>query len=198
MKLLFATLGSAWCLCQCATPLPGRAEGIDPNPFQLLEQQATASNRDPRRLAVPLLRSPALEQRWGQPRLLVGARGGFALRYQDPADPTRHVTIFGSPEMFRTAGATPPPYTELGMDPRKQTFHPTEVSQPWQTVPLAGRTVRYYISQGATGGEPLQVSTETFRLTAPDGRAASYRIRVSSKIGRPADDVRNLLQSVRF
>jgi len=54
--------------------------------------------------------------------------------------------------------------------------------------------VRFFISQGESGGEPLQYSTETLPLIAPDGRAASYRIRVSSD----RSDITPLLQTARF
>lgn len=174
--------------------LPGKAEGIDPNPFALLEQQATAANRDASRISVPLLRAPSLEKSWGKPRLLVGPRGGYALRYQNPQSATEHVTIFGSSEKFKKAGSTPPPYTDVGHDEKKMTFTPIEVSQKWQFTKIVGTTVRFYISQGESGGDPLQYSTETLQLTAPDNRKASYRIRVSS--GR--SEITPLLQAVDF
>jgi hypothetical protein len=182
------------CLCHCAPILLGTAEGIDPNPFMLLDQQATAIHRDASRITIPMLRAPRLEKRWGKPKLLVGPQGGYALRYQNPESSTEHMTIFGSPEKFRKAGFIPPPYTDVGHDPKKMTFTPIEVRQKWQSTRIAGTTVRYYISQGESGGEPLQYSTETLPLTAPDGRFASYRIRVSSARG----DITPLLQAAEF
>jgi hypothetical protein len=185
-------------LCHCSPSLPGRADGIDPNPFNLLETQATAVNRDPSRIVIPMLHSPVLEKRWGKPRLLVGPKGGYALRYGDPSRVSRHVTIFGSPEKFNTAGSVPPPYTELGHDKNDNTFNPVEVSQKWQFVEIAGKNVRFYISQGASGNEPMQYSTETFRLKAPDGRTASYRIRVSTDGRNPDHDVPTLMRTASF
>lgn len=181
-------------LCHCSPPLPGSAEGIDPNPFMLLEQQSTAINRDPSRLAVPLLCAPSLAKRWGKPKLLIDPKGGYALRYQNPRSLTEHVTFFGSPEKFKKAGSIPPPYTDVGHDEKKMTFTPIEVSQKWQTIQIVGQKMRFYISQGKSGGEPLQYSTETLPLTAPDGRTASYRIRVSSD----RSDIKNLLQTAQF
>lgn len=195
MKIaLSISLALALCLCQCTPMLPGSAEGIDPNPFMLLEKQATAANRDASRITVPMLRAPSLENRWGKPKLLVGPKGGYALRYQNPRDATEHVTIFGSPEKFKKAGSIPPPYTDVGHDEKKMTFTPMEVSQKWQSTLIAGTPVRYYISQGKSAGEPLQYSTETLQLTAPDKRKASYRIRVSSA----RHDITPLLQAAQF
>jgi hypothetical protein len=178
--------------------VPGRADGIDHNPYDLLEKQATAENRDPSRIRVPVLQSAAFEKRWGKPKLLVGPKGGYALRYVSPKNNNLHLTIFGSPEMFSTAGPTPPPYTNLGKDPVSHTYMPREVSQDWQSIPIAGRNVRYYISEEISDDQPSQFSTETFRLTAPDGRTASYRIRAASKNNNPAESIGKLLGSVDY
>lgn len=179
MKFPLAVV-SALGLCQCASQFPGTAEGINTNPFELLEQQASASNRDANRILIPFLHAPDHERRWGKPRLLVDSTGGYALRYQNPITTTEHVTILGSPKKFERAGSTPPPYTDVRNNPEKMIFTPIEVSQKWQSTRIAGSTVRYYISQGESGGKPMQYSTETFQLAAPDDRKASYRIRVSS------------------
>lgn len=198
MKVPLAAISSALLLCQCTVPRLGRADGIDPNPFDLLEKQATAANHDASRLRVPVLKSAAMEKRWGKPKLLVGPKGGYVLRYQDPNDDDTHLTIFGSPEKFNTAGLIPPPYTELGMDKKNKTFTPVVVSQQWRNVQLAGRNVRYFISEGYSADQPTQFSTETFRLTAPDGRTASYRIRTASNDEKKANSPENLMGSVSF
>jgi hypothetical protein len=193
MKLPLAIFLPLFC-CHCTPMLSGTAEGIDPNPFMLLEKQATAANRDASRIVIPILRAPDLEKRWGKPKLFVGPKGGYALRYQNPKSGTEHMTLFGSPEKFRKAGPIPPPYTDVGHDEKKMTFTPMEISQTWQSTRIVGKTVRFYISQGKSGGDPLQYSTETLPLTAPDGRTASYRIRVSSD----RSDITPLLQTARF
>ena len=68
-------LASSFVLCQCQSLVPGRADGIDTNPFHLLEGQATAPNHDISRLSVPMLSSPSFEKRWGKPKVLVGPKG---------------------------------------------------------------------------------------------------------------------------
>ena len=196
MHRLSAIIASGFLLCHCSFPGAGRADGIDPNPFNLLENQAQPENRDPSRISVPVLRSAALEKRWGKPKLLVGPKGGYALRYENPANDSTHLTIFGSPTLFPTAGAIPPPYTDLGMDAQKQTFVPVEVAQKWQTVEFAGRSVRFCVAEGHSGDEPVQFTTETFRLTGPDGRTASYRLRAAT-----VDDgttIESLLRTAAF
>jgi hypothetical protein len=196
MRLIFAAAFSIVLLCQCQVPLPGRVEGIDPNPFEVLEKQARPENRDPKRVAVPMLRSTILAQRWGSPKLLVGPQGGYALRYENPRNRAIHLTIYGSPDMYPIAGALPPPYTDLGIDPRSGTYMPREVPQSWKAARLEGRSVRFHLTEARAPGEPVQYSTETFRLTGPDGRTASYRLRAAS--ARGADDARALFETASF
>jgi hypothetical protein len=198
MKLLFGSLGSLLLLCQCTVPLPGRADGIDPNPFNLLEEQATAKNRDASRISVPVLSSPALEKRWGKPKLLVGPKGGYALRYQDPGDANRHLTIFGSPQLYRTAGPIPPPYTRVGYGKETKTFSAAEVSQSWRKTRIVDKDVRFCIAEANFIDPVMQFSTETFRLTAPDGRTASYRIRSSSDNSKPEEEIDDLMRTLSF
>ena len=197
MKPALAIL-SALVLCLCSFWRPGRADGIDPNPYNLLERQATAENRDPNRISIPVLRSPALEKRWGRPELLVGPKGGYLLRYEDPEDDDTHLTILGSPQVFRTAGPIPPPYTEIGFDRETNTVTPKEAGQLWRKTRVAGREVRYYTAEGFSGDQPAQISTETFRLTAPDGRAASYRIRTAANDDNPRNGAEALMGTLSF
>lgn len=197
MKLLLSC-GSLLFLCHCSAPSDGRKDGIDPNPFELLEKQATAPNHDASRISVPVLRSRVLEQRWGQPRLLVGPKGGYALRYENPANHAHLLTIFGSPTLYPTAGATPPCYTRLDVDRQQGTLTPVSVSQQWQELTVAGRPVRCCITDGPQDPQPALFSTETFRLIAPDGRTASYRLRAAAPGKDQAAAAANLMRTAAF
>lgn len=197
MKLLLSC-GCALFLCHCAMPSVGKRDGIDPNPFELLEKQATAGNHDPSRIRVPILRSQELERRWGQPRLLVGPQGGYALRYENPANRAHKLTIFGSPARYPTAGGTAPCYTRLDIDRQLGTLTPVSVKQSWLEVMLAGRSVRYCITDGPQDDQPTLFSTETFRLTAPNGRTASYRLLAAAPGKDPAAAASHLLRTAAF
>lgn len=198
MMKLAAVLLTPLLLTQCALWRPGRAEGIDANPYVLLERQAKAENRDPSRIAVPVLRAPTIEKRWGKPTLLVGPKGGYLLRYHDPSDRNRFLAIYGTAKTYLPAGPLPPPYTDLGIDPKTNTFNPREVNQLWSFAQVAGRTVRYYISEGPQDKLPAVYSTETFRMTAPDGREASYMLRASSKSPKKGLEVKDFFESASF
>lgn len=198
MMKLAAVLLTPFLLTQCALWRPGRAEGIDANPYSVLEKQATSANRDPKRIAVPMMRSPMLEKRWGKPSLLVGPNGGYLLHYQDPSNPHRFLNIYATAKKYLPAGPLPPPYTDLGFDPKTKTINPREVNQLWSFADIAGRTIRYYVSEGSEGNNARLYSTETFRLTAPDGREASYMLRAASKPGKKGLEVEDLFESVSF
>ena len=179
VKLLSAC-GCLLLLCHCAPQATGPGYGIDTNPFDLLEKQATAVNHDASRIVVPLLRSLTLERRWGKPKLLVGPQGGYVLRYENPKNRAHQLTIFGSPTLYPPARRTPPAYTRLDIDKAQGTLTPVAVKQQWQQVTMAGRTVRFSITDGPGDNQLALFSTETFRLTAPDGRTASYRLRAAA------------------
>ena len=68
----------------------------------------------------------------------------------------------------------------------------------WRTTSVAGRGVRYYTAEGFAGDQPAQISTETFRLTAPDGRTASYRIRTAANDENPANAADKLMGTASF
>jgi hypothetical protein len=180
-------------LSHCAPPLPGRHDGIDPNPFRVLEKQAGPEHRDPSRRKVPLLVSRDAERSWGRPRMLVGPKGGFGLHYQDPRDPASHLTVFGTRERYPAAGPIPPPYTELRYDRETGTIAPRERMQRWNQAGIAGKKVRFSIAE-RQDSQPVQYATETFRLPTPEGGSASYMVRVASTKG--AAEARRLLESL--
>lgn len=185
-------------LCQCGSVTGRSGAEFDTNPFQLLEAQAGAANHDLSRLKVPMLKSPALEERWGKPAILVGPKGGYGLRYADPQHPGRHLTVFASPEVFSAAGAAPPPYTDLGFDLKTNTVEPRETRQEWQFAKVAGQDVRFCVSEANSAENVWQYATETFRMTAPDGRSASYRIRLGTQSGNHPATVVRALGTLRF
>lgn len=183
---------------QCRSLTPGRAEGIEANPFELLEKDASIAARPLDRIGIPMMESPELERRWGKPKALVGPKGGYGLRYEDPKRSGVHVTIFGSPKSYSVAGAVPPPYTDLQVDRQTGTVNPVEVVQSWRVARVAGQPIRYCITEGGTTAGPLQYSTETIRIKAPDGRSASYRVRMGMTSGHPLGPVEKVLETLRF
>ena len=195
--ILIFSLG-ALALCQCGTVIGRAGAEFDTNPFQLLEAQAGAANHDLSRLKVPMLKSPALEERWGKPTILVGPKGGYGLRYADPKNPGRHLTVFASPEVFAAAGATPPSYTDLGFDLKTNTVEPRETRQEWQHAKVSGQDVRFCVAEANSAENVWQYATETFRMTAPDGRSASYRIRLGTQSGNNPETVVRALGTLKF
>ena len=178
-RFCFAAIAAA-ILSQCAPP---GDEGISPNPFNLLEQQAGPENYDKSRISIALLHSKELAKRWGKPTTLVGPHGGYGLLYRNPRNRNEQMVIYGTAKRYKPAGPLPPSYTDLRHDPATNTFKPEDVSQIWSLVTLNNRPVRYCIVETEGANERIYYATETVRLTAPDGREASYRIGVS--LARP-------------
>lgn len=198
MKFVLLPLAACFLLTQCSLFTAGTNHGIDENPFDVLERQsATWKAKSPKRVSVPILRARSLERRWGKPDLLVGPDGSYALRYANPSNRAIAVLIYGSPSTFLPAGITPPPYTEVRRDKRGK-IHANEVPQQWRQAEIEGKTVRYCISEETDGSHPNQFATETFRLTDKKGRSGSYRVRVGSGRDGTSNDVRKLLETVKF
>lgn len=179
--------------------MAGTNDGIDENPFDVLERQSsTWQVKSAKQASVPILRSRSLEKRWGKPNLLIGPDGSYALRYRNPSSPVIALLIYGSPANYlMPAGIVPPPYTEVRHD-RKGKIHTAEVSQQWREAVVADKKVRYCISEETDGDHPNQFVTETFRLTDKKGRQGSYRIRIGAGNGGGAYDVKKMLESVDF
>lgn len=198
MKRFFASLVSCFALCQCSIFTAGTNDGIDENPFDILERQSTNwKARSVKRVSVPFLRSPALQSRWGKPDLLVGPDGSYALRYKNPSNPVIALLIYGSPEKVLPAGITPPPYTHVTKDKRGK-IHAAEVSQSWQHAAIHEKELRYCISEETSNDGVTQYTTETFRLTDEKGRSGSYRIRIGAGREGGPNDVKKLLKTLRL
>ena len=196
MLKLLACLAIPLFLCRCA--FPGTEENIDPNPYQLLEQQAGPENRDRSKVNVPMLKAPGLAKRWGAPQFLTGFNGAYALRYENPKDRMQTLTIYGTSRKFPVAGPVPPRYTDLGRDEETGTYRPREVNPVWYFTKVDGKIVRYSVVESGVSDEPWELATETFRHTAADGRDASYRIFVTLPGKAPHLDAGGLIEMVTY
>lgn len=184
-------------LTQCTTPPvnQGRVSGIDPVPFNLMSSDAPG---DPAAVRVPILRSATLEQRWGKPKLLVAADGSYHLRYVNPQRSFQALYIYGSPKSFAPAAGSPPPIAGETFDYTKHELVSVQRPQEWKTLTIAGKAVRYYVSQAETGADPVGLSTETFTLTAPDGRTGSYMLSADSDSDKPGLTHEDFFRSAGF
>lgn len=153
---------------------------------------------DPAAVKVPLLKSPALERRWGRPALKVKADGSYELTYQNPARSFQMLSIYGAPGSFPRAGATPPNLADLDYDPATKQMVPVSRPQQWQTITIAGQAVRYYVAQPDSGADPARMRTETFTLTAPDGRTASYLLEADSDTEAAGSSHQDLMRTASF
>jgi hypothetical protein len=200
---LLLSLSAAFTLCQCATTptttAPGAPAaqnltmpGIDIGRINQLDGGSEGN------ISVPLLRAPDLEKRWGKPRLTVDSDGSYSLNYSNPKRGFQHLIIYGSPRQFAPAGPLPPDYLDLKFVPGASAPTTGPVSQNWQTTTLFGRTIRYCITSPDSGADVAEFTTETFTLTGPDGRTASYCLSGGSDLDSGPISIPALFKSARF
>lgn len=161
-------------LCHCAQTPPPPERTLVPGTFYTAENAST----DLSKVSVPVLRSSALERRWGKPKVRVLADGSYQLYYTKPNDEFESLSVFGSPEVFPTP-AQPPAYQE--------SYGPRMIQPAWLgSHSISGTPIRYAQSSDLSGADPIEYATETIRLTSPTGRTGSYRIIASSNLEETA------------
>lgn len=189
-RLLFLTLSSLPILTQCtSTKPPGEKNnpGLDRGPYHMAEKKSASLTG----VALPILRSPSLEKRWGKPEITILPSGGYSLQYSKPGDSFETLSVYAAPGTLDSDSPTPPTYTDMGYDEIRKEPIPVEVKQSWRTVSIAGRPTHVYTDSPGGGADPLQFSTVTFPVQNPGKPAASYRVTASSNL----EDADNIILS---
>ena len=102
-------------------------------------------------IKVPILRSPELEAWYGKPTYHIMADGSYISCINAGA---RSLTITGTNRQVSESG----------------------LSRPGDTVTILGRKIGYHDSSNDTGA----ITTDPIRLTAPDGKSATYVVTVEN------------------
>lgn len=178
----------------CAPTSSTQDSGINPVPFNIADNDGLSSS-NPADAKVPLLRSPALEKRWGKPKLSILADGSYRLRYDKPKDSFESLLIMGSPKTFPTVGDLPPAYQASYPDANGKFGKP--IQPEWQApVIIAGKSFRFAQYSDLSGADPIRYASETLTLTAPDGRSGSYRIVADSNL--EIENPRSYIETVNW
>jgi hypothetical protein len=166
-------------LTQCATPPQDeRDPGLDRSPYHLAEKHSPSLAG----VSLPILKSPALEKRWGRPRITILPTGGYHLKYSKPGDEFEGLSIYAAPGTRNSDAPTPPAYWDTSYDERKGEAISVPVKQSWRTVDIAGRATHVYTDSPGSGADPLQLSTVTFPINRSGKPAASYRVTGTSNL----------------
>lgn len=161
-------------LSACTTNAP-KDPGIQPSAYYSIEPTTSLDS-----VQIPVLKSAALEKRWGKPEIIVRPNGGYLLSYSKPGDSFETLRIFGEPGRIDTESPTPPTYTDIGPPaPGSSSPRMIEHTQEWSTVTLLGRPVHYYLRSPGGGADAPEWSTVTFSR-GELGPSASYRILTTS------------------
>lgn len=166
-------------LTQCATPPEDENDpGLDRSPYHLAERNSSSLAG----VTLPVLESPALEERWGRPRITILATGGYHLQYTKPGDGFESLSIYAASGTRDSDAPTPPTYPDMGYDEKKGEVITIRVKQSWRSVDIAGRPTHVYTDSPGGGADPLQLSTVTFPANRPGKPAASYRVTGTSNM----------------
>lgn len=166
-------------LTQCATPPKEEKDpGLDRSPYHLAEKKSPSLAG----VTLPVLKSPALEKRWGSPRITILPNGGYHLNYSKPGEEFEGLSIYAAPGTRDSDAPTPPGYWDMSYDEKKGEAISIPVKQSWRTVDIAGRPTHVYTDSPGSGADPLQLSTVTFPTSRPGKPAASYRVTGTSNL----------------
>lgn len=183
-------------LTQCATSPAEDAEdpGLNRTPYHLAEKK-TSSLAD---TTLPVLRSPTLEKRWGNPKITVLPNGGYHLSYSKPRDSFEGLSIYAVPGTLDSDAPTPPSYRDLGYDEKKKMPTTVLVKQAWETVDIAGRPTHVYTDSPGGGADPLQLSTVTFPVSRSGKPAASVRVTGTSNLEAGDEVIHSYMRTVEW
>ncbi|HEX2751391.1 MAG TPA: hypothetical protein VHM91_25500 [Verrucomicrobiales bacterium] len=205
MRYSILLLSSALFLCQCTTPVEKTEAagnhtkasadltmpGIDTRNLNRMDEGGSKEG-----IRVPFLHAPDLEKRWGKPKLTVAPDGSYALSYSNPKRRFQHLTIYGSPGKFPTAGPVPPSYIDVDFTPAGPTTAPKR--QTWRTTTHLGHTLRYCVTSPDSGADVAELTTETIALAGPDGRTGSYCLSGGSDLDSGPLSIPALFHAARF
>ena len=147
--------------------------GIQPSAYYSLKPAASLDE-----VKIPVLKSPALEKRWGKPEIALRPNGGYMLTYSKPGDSFETLRIFGEPGRIDSDAPTPPTYTDIAA-PGSNSPQLREYMQEWSTVTVLGRPIHYYLRSSGGGADAPEWSTVTFPMGTL-GPTNSYRILATS------------------
>ncbi|MCG8601514.1 MAG: hypothetical protein MI807_15330 [Verrucomicrobiales bacterium] len=136
-------------------------------------------------LAVPLLRCPKLDKKWGEPQWVRRSKnGGYSIHYADPNQAFERIIIVGSPDPIPRLASVPDEEVtamvndELGVVKKPQAGKSAKVKWSSPDGPVK-TTVRYFrLSSGGGADGPLDM-TDTIQITS-GGKTGYYVISVET------------------
>lgn len=131
---------------------------------------------------LPLVKSPALEKRWGRPKASVLPDGSYKITYVNPRSSFEALSIFVSPGSRNTDAPHPPPYGSIGFDEKTRSPVPVKTPQEWQTTTILGERVHAYCEYAGDGADPASFSTITFTPENRGGTVFNLTVTATSNI----------------
>jgi hypothetical protein len=144
-------------------------------------------------VTIPVLKSPSFETKWGAPRIRTSASGNYELSYANPNQPFDRLVIQGSSAPFPALKEAPMMSGEKMINDE---LTPVDYPQEFRTVPVSGRTVRWYQDSLSGGADGAYYATEGFALTDSKGQTGYYRMMVESGDNAHAEVARRFATAV--
>jgi len=152
----------------------------------------------PASLPLPLLHSPRLQRRWGQPEARVAPDGHYVLHYHnpDPDSPFERVWIYASPDPLPRLDEAPPQLAVAEVDGE---LGEIEKPQDWQHARVKWRspdgrlrfTVPFFRAFSGGGADGPMDMTNAFSLSV-GGMTGYYVVAVESITGKTAARIEDL------
>ena len=128
---------------------------------------------------IPVLTSPAYEQKWGKPKVRVSDSGIYELNYANPAQPFDRLAIYGSKKPFPKLTIPPTYSTDEEVNGELASVRHT---QSFRSIMINGKPVRWFQESGPGGADGAYYSTEGFSATNTAGQTGYYRLVVEGGI----------------
>lgn len=181
-------------LQQCASgPREIVDKGIDRVPFHQAEKTKSLDG-----VAIPVLRSPALEKSWGKPEITVLPNGGYHIYYSKPGSSFEGLAIYGIPGTLNSDAPAAPTYRTLDFDPKKNIPITVVRTQEWRTINILDRPIHLYTANPGSGADAFELSTVTFSHQIPGKPIGSYRITSSSNLDDADKAIQSYIKTVSF
>lgn len=147
---------------------------------------------------LPIVKSPALEKRWGKPNVSVLPDGSYKITYLNPQRSFEALSIYVSPGYKNTDAPNPPPYGSIGFDEKTNSPIPVKTAQPWSTATIMGKPVHTYCDYAGDGADPASFDSITFSPEIPGSPAFNLTLSATSNTETPHLTAHSYMETVKY
>lgn len=147
---------------------------------------------------LPIVKSPALEKRWGKPKISVLPDGSYKITYLSPRSSFEALSIYVRPGFKNTDAPKPPPYGSIGFDEKTNAPIPVKTPQEWSTAKIMGKPVHTYCDYAGDGADPASFDSITFSPEIPGSPAFNLTLSATSNTEIYENTARSYMETVKY